>query len=92
MKVLKCSIAKEPSTEQKLLLLSYDDMTKKEGVYKIANGAYRDVRLVVVKAGESTVVLYYNNYTIQPAGPVWRKFTFEKIEGAEVCFEIREPK
>lgn len=93
MQVQKCSVAAAtPASKPKL---SYTEMAAKEGVYKVYSNNKPDpfATMVVVRNSEDGVcVLWYSGNVLAAAVASWNSpsYTFERIEGATVCFEIKE--
>ena len=87
MKDEKCCAEVKPPEPDKL---TWDQMMLEEGVYcPIGN---KDVRMVVLRQGDISVVLYHEGNRLEPALPSWRKISqrFVRVPGANVCFQIKE--
>lgn len=91
MKVRSCTAA--PSkVDTPVNGLSYEEMISQEGVYGLYTGVH-SARIIVLKCANKDCVLYYNTKGVLEPLTEWGKTSrFVKIKGAEVCFEIREPK
>lgn len=90
MKVNKCNevVPSKPITRN----LTYDQMCEEEGVY-VQTGAYSGAKFVVLKNHHGGLaVLFHSGSRLEPAVSTWRDSarSFEKIENATVCFEIKE--
>lgn len=87
MKVHPCS--KESSEKKGPKTLTWDQIKEKEGVYKLYNKS--SLRFVVLKYNHITYVLLHSDSSLEPASePLWNRDTFLEVEGAQVCFEIKE--
>lgn len=93
MKVHKCRPKQEAAAVNKECDLTYDQILLKEGVY-VPVGDIR-ARIIVLRAADNKpAVLWYNSsgQELVTASAGWDKFKFREVKGAEICFEIREPK
>lgn len=86
MKVSRCG--GEP---QKPQTLTWEEMSKKEGVYQLTgidgNVVWRDTFFVVIC---ENIILHYCPGALQRADKgAWAKYCYIKVPQAEVCFEIR---
>lgn len=86
MKVSTCSTASLPNNP---VGITYEEMVSKEGVYKCV-GSSSGSRLIVLKSKDSSSVLYSGCGVLESAGARFRDYRFIKVEGATICFEIKE--
>lgn len=86
MRVFKCCEEKT-QTWRAPTELTWEQIKEKEGVYKLPDGL---VRFVVIKSADRTAVLFVLGHNVEPAEEGWQLFTFERVENATVCFEIKE--
>lgn len=91
MKVQKCNAPAldKPAAKK----YTYAQMCAEEGVY-FQSGARGGARFVVIKdsSNTTTAVLFASENLLESASYSWKDgcITFEKIENAVVCFEIKE--
>lgn len=91
MKVHKCRPKQEAAAVNKECDLTYDQILLKEGVY-VPVGDIR-VRIIILRgAAKEPAVLWYHSGSLVTASGGWAKYMFKEVKGAEICFEIREPK
>jgi hypothetical protein len=91
MKVMPCSVQKPVSAPEYSMNLA--SIKLREGVYATRDS---DARFIVIKhaASGATAVLYYYapSNKLEPANEgAWGDKIFKKLEGVEVCFELRAP-
>lgn len=87
MKVYPCS--KEFAEKKEPETLTWEEIKEEEGVY-VRKGEDH-YKLIVLKFGNSTSVLFSHGDTLEPAcGVAWSYLDFVKLENAKVCFEIKE--
>lgn len=89
MKVYPCSQEfpekKEPKT------LTWEEIKREEGVYARSGKDDYDYKLVVLKFGSTTSVLFSYGDRLEPTSEIgWSDMIFIRLENAKVCFEIRE--
>lgn len=74
-------IGAEEEDKERPKLLTWKQIGKQEGVYKLAeeHGGYSHIRFITIHGGDQWVILFYNSETKQlliPNANVWDKYHF----------------
>lgn len=86
MKVLKTPPAVVPAAKVDEYLLTWEEISTKEGVYSYKDGG--SLLLTVANSSKTCMTLWYNmDGNLAPADTNWREYKFKKVE-ADVIFDI----
>jgi len=87
MKISKCTTP----TPVKKKSFSYDEIIKREGIYRVAIDFISQVRIIVLTRPFGFTILLCSESEISILNPeVWRKERFVSMDEEELCLEVRK--
>lgn len=92
MIVKSCSVPSPAPIPTPIKTFTYEEILKKEGVYKEANSHPESgIRLISFTGPAVPCLLFHHKRSgqLEVAGPHWKTVKFVEVK-ADVCFEIKE--